>query len=43
VIELSDSGIDFAGHIPAEFVVPQKAQRGAKKSKHKSIRKQKKS
>jgi len=33
VIELSDSGIDFAGHIPAEFVVPQKAQRGAKKSK----------
>lgn len=33
VIEVSDSGIDFAGHIPAEFVVPQKAQRGAKKSK----------
>ena len=43
VIEVSDGGIDFAGHIPAEFVVPQKVQRGAEKSKHKSVRKQKKS
>ena len=38
VIEITDSGIDFAGRISAEFVVPQKSQSRSKKTRHKGVK-----
>jgi len=38
VIEITDSGIDFAGRISAEFVVPQKSQSRSKKARHKGAK-----
>jgi len=38
VIEITDSGIDFAGRISAEFVVPQKSQSRSKKTRHKGAK-----
>ena len=42
LIELTDSGIDFSGRIPAEYVVPQKSRHAGKKSKDKPTKKPKK-
>jgi len=38
VIEITDSGVDFAGRISAEFVVPQKSQSRSKKARHKGAK-----
>lgn len=42
VIEINDEGIDFDGRISAEYVVPQKSQRGVKNTKDKQTKRPKK-